>query len=47
MTAPGLCCLLCSTLIYPTQETVITGRGECHLACLVRRQLMIGPHSGA
>jgi hypothetical protein len=45
---PGLCCPLCGTLIYPTQQTMTTGRGECHVACLTQLKVpMIGPASGA
>jgi hypothetical protein len=48
MTAHGLCCPLCHTVILATQQTVASpGASQIHVACLIRRQPMIGPHSGA
>jgi hypothetical protein len=40
-------CQLCRTVILPAQPVTLTGDRWVHMACLVRRQPMIGPHSGA
>jgi hypothetical protein len=43
----NLVCPLCRTILLPLQEILDSPRGHAHLACLIRRQPMIGPHSGA
>ena len=45
---PGKICPLCRTVILPGQQIgKVPGRGWVHTACLIRRQPMIGPATGA
>ena len=44
----GSVCGLCRTVIIQGQQIgLVPGRGWLHAACIIRRQPMIGPHSGA
>jgi hypothetical protein len=44
----GMVCPRCRTVIIIGQSIgKVPGLGWVHVACLVRRQPMIGPHSGA
>lgn len=44
----GMVCPRCRTVIIIGQPIgKVPGLGWVHVACLVRRQPMIGPHSGA
>jgi hypothetical protein len=44
----GGVCPACGTVIITGQQIgKVTGRGWLHVACIIRRQPMIGPHSGA
>jgi hypothetical protein len=48
MTANRGVCPLCRTHILDGQQAEpVDGRRWVHLACLITRQPMIGPHSGA
>ncbi len=44
----GSVCPACGTVIITGQQIgKVEGRGWLHVACIIRRQPMIGPHSGA
>jgi hypothetical protein len=40
-------CSRCTTVVLPGQQIGLVGGEWLHVACLLGRQPMIGPHSGA